>query len=123
MENKKDFDYTIVLDGNYADNSGHEEMSGTMIERLRREPDDAQEAMDRLYYDYERMCLKDPTILDKDDMYPHTYHWRMGDKYDPAKKAVLEEAIKLKVRVADTEAYQKYVEEISHRSFAPDSWD
>lgn len=123
MEGKKDFDYTIVLDGNYAESSGQEEMSGTMIERLRKAPVDNRDVMDRLYYDYEKMCLKDPTILDKDDMYPHTYHWRMGDKYDPSKKVVLEEAICLKKRIVDTDAYQRYVEEISQRSFAPDSWD
>ena len=79
--------------------------------------------MDRLYYEYERMSFRDPNVLDKDDAYPHSYQWRIGDKYDPAKKPVLEEAIEKGVRITDTEAYENYVEEIKHRKFTMESWD
>ena len=61
--------------------------------------------------------------LDKDDIYPHTYQWRLGDKYDAGKAPVLEEAIKKGVRIADTEAYEKYIQEVKSRKFEPDSWD
>ena len=125
MESKthKDFKYTIVLDGNFADAAGRVEEPAE-AEHVR---DDAhsehREMMDRLYYEYEKMCLKDPNTLDKDDIYPHTYQWRLGDKYDAGKAPVLEEAVRQGVRIADTEAYRKYIEEVKNRKFEPDSWD
>ena len=82
-----------------------------------------REMMDRLYYEYERLCLQDPNTLDKDDIYPHTYQWRLGDKYDAGKAPVLEEAIRRGVRISDTEAYAKYIQEVKSRKFEPDSWD
>ena len=39
------------------------------------------------------------------------------------KAPVLEEAIKKGVRIADTEAYEKYIQEVKSRKFEPDSWD
>ena len=117
LENAENFDYTIVLDGSY---------NGPEIETaddVKAEKDSEQEKMDRLYYEYERMSFRDPNVLDKDDAYPHSYQWRIGDKYDPAKKPVLEEAIEKGVRITDTEAYENYVEEIKHRKFTMESWD
>ena len=143
---RNDYKYTIVLDGSYA-KSGAEsakpaEDGGVMIQRevnekpagnaaaaVQREEtkrdlvSEHKAAMDRLYFEYEKMCLKEPTVLDMDDAYPHTYHWRSSDRYDPGKMRVLEEALKTGRRVADTEAYQRYVEEVKKLKFAPDSWD
>ena len=107
-----DFDYTIVLDGHY------------LAPEIKKEEEKSfKEIMDRLYYQYEIMCLNEPTVLDKDDAYPHSYQWRMGDKYDPGKEAVLREALKLGEKIENTESYQKYVEEVGKRKFKPDSWD
>ena len=151
----KDFKYTIVLDGNYNENSGHQEMPdelGQAVERrqpgrhAQNEEVPAHEAagesagaaesvsrktgslslhemMDRLYSEYERICFQDPNTLDMDDIYPHIYHWRIGDRYDPAKMPVLEDAIRQKCRIADTEAFEKYVNEVKSHKFQPDSWD
>ena len=40
------------------------------------------------------MFLKDYTALDKDDIYPHSYQWRVGDRYSEDKLAVIEAAVK-----------------------------
>ena len=76
-----------------------------------------------LYHDYERMILRDPTVLDKDDAYPRSYQWRMSDRYDPAKLAAVEEAINNRCRISDTYAYKKFIEEMKDRRFKPESWD
>lgn len=116
--NEKDFEYTIVMDASYIPPAADETKPGG---------DSADEApnaeYELLYFDYERMILRDPTVLDKDDAYPHSYQWRMGDRYDPGKLEALEEALKNRVRVSETQAYQKYIEDIKNRRFKPESWD
>lgn len=131
--NKRDYDYTLVLDSNYTETSEHEEALGTEVERLMPQtvqekaeqdgPADSREKADQLYSDYEKMCLREPTILDKDDAYPHSYQWRMGGRYDEDKIKVVEAALREGRRIEDTEAYQEYVEAIRNRKFTPDSWD
>ena len=125
MDNKNnDFDYTIVLDGSYR-GPDPEDLAPAAAEESAhaQEPADPREPADRLYYEYERKCLRDPLVLDKDDIYPHTYYWRTGDRYDPGKIAALEEALKTGKMVADTEAYEKFVESVKSRKFEPVSWD
>ncbi|MBE6028191.1 MAG: hypothetical protein E7227_06290 [Clostridiales bacterium] len=78
---------------------------------------------ERLYSEYEEMCLKEPTILDLDDAYPHSYQWRVGDRYDPAKIEVLKAALMEGKRISDTEAYQEYLEDFKRRRFEPVSWE
>lgn len=90
---------------------------------LKQDNADRKAAIDRLYDEYEKMCYKESTAVDKDDAYPHSYQWRIGDRYDEAKVAVLREALKERKLIADTEAYLIYVEEIKSRSFRPESWD
>lgn len=109
----QDFDYTIVLDGSYKGPDVQSEVA-----RI-----DEKAALDQLYKAYEAMILREPTIVDRDDAYPHSYEWRMGGKYGEGKRAVLEEAINLGKKIADTPAYEKYAEEIKNRKFAPESWD
>lgn len=118
--NDKDFEYTIVMDASYL---------GPDVNESRKPEDSADIADDPnaeyelLYYDYERMILRDPTVLDKDDAYPHSYQWRVGDRYDPLKIEALEEALNNRVRISDTQAYKKYIEEMKNRKFKPESWD
>ena len=129
MENKNidntniaDFEYTVVLDGSYKEPLMDAiEENNQVVERAVK--DDPKKAMDRLYQAYEKMCLKEPTILDLNDAYPHTYQWRIGDRYDPAREDMLKEAIEKGIKIADTEAYQEYAEEVRTRKFAPVSWD
>ncbi len=118
--NEKDFEYTIVMDASYI---------GPDVNDFRKPEDTAETAenpnaeYEMLYYDYERMILRDPTVLDKDDAYPRSYQWRVGDRYDPAKIAAVEEALKNRIRITDTEAYKKFIEEMKDRKFKPESWD
>ena len=116
----KDFEYTIVMDASYlgpdAKGSAKPEDSAGAAEIPNAE-------YELLYYDYERMILRDPTVLDKDDAYPHSYQWRVGDRYDPGKIAALEEALNNICRISDTQAYKKYIEEMKNRKFKPESWD
>ena len=87
--NEKDFEYTIVMDASYT---------GPDVNDFRKPEEGADNAGDAnaeyelLYSDYERMILRDPTVLDKDDAYPHSYQWRMADRYDPGKIEALEES-------------------------------
>ena len=117
-DKNKDLEYTIVMDASYR---------GPQIpdaqERPAEEADGSKREIDLLYDAYERMALMEPTILDVDDAYPHTYQWRMGDKYDPDKVAVVEEALRQKKRITDTEAYRSYIDKISSSKFKPESWD
>ena len=118
--NEKDFEYTIVMDASYT---------GPDVNEFRKPKAGAEGAADPnaeyelLYHDYERMIFRDPTVLDKDDAYPHSYQWRMGDRYDPGKLAALEEALNNICRISDTEAYKKYIEDMKNRKFKPESWD
>ena len=119
--NSDEFDYTIVLD------AGFSEPVTETLERGAPKPEaDAsgiREAIDRLYSEYEEMCLKLPSVLDTDDVYPHSYQWRMGDRYDPAKAAVVKEALSLGKLIMDTEAYERYAEQVKKSGFRPDSWE
>ena len=62
--NEKDFEYTIVMDASYI---------GPDVNDFRKPEEGADKANDPnteaelLYHDYERMILRDPTVLDKDD--------------------------------------------------------
>jgi hypothetical protein len=139
-DNNTGYDYTMVLDGDLK-GQGSLENGGTELNRAvpepvqakpaakaaapekRMEPGDFKEKIDRLYYDYEKMCLKWPTILDMDDAYPHSYQWRIGDKYDLGKMEALEEAIREGIKIENTEAYRKYISSITHRKVPQMSWD
>ena len=118
--NDKDFEYTIVMDASYI---------GPDVNDFRKPEDSADAADDPnaeyelLYYDYERMILRDPTVLDKDDAYPHSYQWRVGDRYDPGKIAALEEALENLCRISDKKKKKKYIEDMKNRKFKPESWD
>lgn len=118
--NEKDFEYTIVMDASYR---GPQIQAGAEASGKPAEIDESKRDIDLLYDAYERMALMEPTILDVDDAYPHTYQWRMGDKYDPDKVAVVEEALREKKRITDTEAYKTYIDKISGSKFKPESWD
>ena len=145
MDNKKadsvkDIDYTIVLDKNYSgpdlDKTGgwqkelesfippdYNTASDRAASDAADESGDTRAMIDKLYSDYETMCLKEPTVLDIDDAYPHTYYWRMGDRYDPDKIEVIKKALKQGIKIAETDAYLEYVEKVKNRRFSPDSWD
>jgi hypothetical protein len=138
---KNDFDYTIVMDKTYIAPDPEDIRREEAARKAAKEQDkspasnenqgkdqdkkpvDFRKLMDGLYDEYERMCFKEPTVLDKDDIYPHSYQWRARDKYDPSKKEVLEEALKLGVKIIDTPAYEKYAEEVKKSSSAAVKWD
>ena len=69
------------------------------------------------------MCLSRNDALDKDDIYPRSYQWRMGDKYDPAKVDLVKTALRLGRRIEDTAEYEEYVEAISKSRIETISWD
>ena len=134
INNLDEFEYTIVMHGDYINapvkaadapeqtaEAGGADSTSSAAGSQRTYT--TRDEIDRLYYEYEKMCLKEPTILDKDDAYPHSYYWRIGGRYDQAKVAVLKEALKSGKKIADTEAYEKYTEGLSKLRFAPDSWD
>ena len=118
--NEKDFEYTIVMDASYT---GPDVNDFRPAEEGAGQEADSNAEYELLYRDYERMILRDPTVLDKDDAYPHTYQWRMVDRYDPGKIEAVEEALKGRMRISDTEAYKRFIEEIKSRRFKPESWD
>ncbi len=118
--NDKDFDYTIVMDASYISPDANDFKQPEDSAAAAGDPNAEYEL---LYYDYERMILRDPTVLDKDDAYPHSYQWRMGDRYDPGKLAALEEALNNICRISDTQAYKKYIDDMKTRKFKPESWD
>ncbi len=124
FDSTTDFDYTLIMNQNEVEpkSGGNTEVSRQQAPEAPEVPDE-KEVADRIYYEYEKMCLKEPTVLDKDDIYPHTYQWRAGDRYDPAKVEVVEAALRQGVRIANTEEYLKYAEAIRNRRFTPDSWD
>ncbi len=134
-------EYTLVFDGEFK-GQGSLDSGGTEVARAqeakpvqfqktapqpepvkRTEPADMKEKIDRLYFEYEKMCLKWPTILDMDDAYPHSYQWRIGDKYDLGKMEALEEALKAEIKIENTEAYRKYISSVTHRKLPQMSWD
>lgn len=134
-------EYTLVFDGEFKgqgplDSGGTElaraqEVKQAPVQRAvpqaapvkKTEPADLKEKIDRLYFDYEKMCLKWPTILDMDDAYPHSYQWRIGDRYDLGKMEALEEALKSETKIENTEAYRKYISNVTHRKLPQMSWD
>ena len=131
-----DFDYTIVMDPRYPglDPVAPEQAASAAPEKESALAAPAKEPVaspekpvidpwERLYAEYEEMCLKEPTILDMDDAYPHSYQWRVGDRYDPAKIEVLKAALREGKRITDTEEYKKYLEDIKNRRFEPVSWE
>ena len=118
--NDKDFDYTIVMDASYISPDVND---FKQPEEKAAAAEDPNAEYELLYYDYERMILRDPTVLDKDDAYPRTYQWRVGDRYDPGKLAALEEALNNICRISDTQAYKKYLDDMKTRKFKPESWD
>ena len=118
--NEKDFEYTIVMDASYT---GPDVNDFRKPEEGTDNAGDANAEYELLYRDYERMILRDPTVLDKDDAYPHSYQWRMADRYDPGKIEALEEALNNVTRISDTQAYRKFLEDMKNRRFKPESWD
>ena len=121
FKNNEDFDYTIVMDPRYP---GLDPIRHEPLAEAEKKPEKVViDPWERLYAEYEEMCFKDPTILDKDDAYPHSYQWRVGDRYDPAKIEVLKAALREGKRITDTEAYQEYIEDIKSRKLEPLSWE
>ena len=93
------------------------------INTIKKVAEDPRVTMDHLYEAYEEMCYRDPTVLDRDDMYPHSYQWRNTDRYNLAKLAVLTEAVKQGKRIAETEAYKKFVGAGVRRAMSQMTWD
>ena len=121
FKNNEDFDYTIVMDPRYP---GLDPIRHEPLAEAEKKPEKVViDPWERLYAEYEEMCFKDPTILDKDDAYPHSYQWRVGDRYDPAKIEVLKAALREGKRITDTEEYQNYIENIKSRKIEPLSWE
>ena len=119
-----DFDnieYTIVMDPEYPLTEGMKE--GRIPESAKTVKKETGDATDILYAEYERMCLKEPTVLDKDDIYPHTYQWRIVRKDDPAKIALVRKALEQGVKIADTDEYQEFLEDVKKRGLGPDAWE
>jgi hypothetical protein len=121
FKNNEDFDYTIVMDPRYP---GLDPIRHEPLAEAEKKPEKVViDPWERLYAEYEEMCFKDPTILDKDDAYPHSYQWRVGDRYDPAKIEVLKAALREGKRITDTEEYQNFIENIKSRKIEPLSWE
>ena len=117
FKNNEDFDYTIVMDPRYP---GLDPIRHEPLAEAEKKPEKVViDPWERLYAEYEEMCFKDPTILDKDDAYPHSYQWRVGDRYDPAKIEVLKAALREGKRITDTEEYQNFIENIKSRKIEP----
>ena len=111
MINEKDIEYTIVMDPEFADALNQKKAA------------DPRHEVDLLYAEYEQMCMMDPTVLDRDDIYPHSYQWRMGDRYDPVKVGLVREALKENRKIADTGKYREFVEEMKKSRIDTISWD
>ena len=121
FKNNECFDYTIVMDPRYP---GLDPIRHEPLAEAEKKPEKVViDPWERLYAEYEEMCFKDPTILDKDDAYPHSYQWRVGDRYDPAKIEVLKAALREGKRITDTEEYQNFIENIKSRKIEPLSWE
>ena len=116
----KDIEYTIVMDASYI-GPDPEDLKKTEEEQTAEANQIAENEM--LYFDYEKMALMLPTVLDVEDAYPRSYQWRVGDRYDEGKIAALQEALNNRTKIEDTTAYRKYVEEFKSRKFKPVSWD
>lgn len=130
--NNKDFndmDYTVVLDRNYrgpvieAEQKKQEAEAANAVPEPEIEFDASKAEAEKIYETYESMFIKDYTALDKDDIYPHSYQWRVGDRYSEDKLAVVEAAIRRKKRIAETEEYLEYVEKVKRSKFTPMSWE
>lgn len=130
--NNKDFndmDYTVVLDRNYrgpvieAEQKKQEAEAAKAVIEPEIEFDASKAEAEKIYETYESMFIKDYTALDKDDIYPHSYQWRVGDRYSEDKLAVVEAAIRRKKRIAETEEYLEYVEKVKRSKFTPMSWE
>ena len=107
-------EYTVVLDRQQLP-----------IEALKSRDDEQislKESIDLLYSEYEKMRLNEPTVVDTDDIYPRSYQWRMGDRYDMGKVAALEEALKNWRSIEETKAYSKYIEVVTNSGMSPDAW-
>ena len=93
------------------------------IKNIKTVAEDPRRTMDHLYEAYEEMCFRDPTVLDRDDIYPRSKLWRSTDRYNLAKLAVLTEAVKNGIRLADTEAYKKFLGASARQAMAHMTWD
>lgn len=111
MSNEKDIEYTIVMDPEYASAIASQKDA------------DPKHAVDLLYEQYERMCLSGASVIDKDDIYPRSYQWRMGDKYDPSKVGLVREALRQNKKIEDTEEYRTFLEESKKNKVETFSWD
>ena len=133
MENNnkdfKDMDYTVVLDRNYrgpvieAEQKKQEAEAANAVPEPEIEFDASKAEAEKIFETYESMFIKDYSALDKDDIYPHSYQWRVGDRYSEDKLAVVEAAIRRKKRIAETEEYLEYVEKVKRSKFTPMSWE
>ena len=117
----ENIEYTIVMDPAFPlTEDGKPEQAAGSVNKEKR---DAGDTADILYAEYERMCLREPTVLDKDDVYPHSYQWRMTAKDDPAKIALVSAALKEEKKIADTDAYQEFLEDVKKRGLGPGAWE
>lgn len=107
-------EYTVVLD--------KRQLPIEAMKSGNKKQTDLKESIDELYREYEKMRLNEPTVVDIDDIYPRSYQWRIGDRYDMGKVASLEEALKDWKKIEETEAYSKYIETLSESVLAPDAW-
>ena len=114
-------EYTIVMDPSFTQTGGKgSEKDPVSADKSKRT---AGNSMDTLYAEYEMMCLREPTVLDSDDAYPHSYQWRLLDRYDPAKIALLKKAVEEGKKIADLEAYQEFLEDVSSRRIEANIWE
>lgn len=110
-----DIEYTIVLD--------RDQLPSDILKQDSEGRNDLRENIDLLYKEYEKMRLSEPAVTDPEDIYPRSYQWRMGDRYDMGKVAALEEALKKWVSIEETEAYKAYIETVSQKESASFKWD
>lgn len=99
------------------------QLSRNMLNQGKGAGESIKANIDRLYDEYERMRMNEPTVLDRDDIYPRSYQWRNGDRYDMGKVAAVQEALKSWKKIEETEAYSKYIAMKSSKILPPDSWD
>lgn len=119
-----DMEYTVVMDKNYkAPVMEAAKKEAAAAKEPKVQLSESQMEAEKLYEKYEKLFLRDFTALDKDDIYPHSYQWRVGDRYSEDKLTVVEAAIKQGKRIADTEEYLAYIEKVKNTKFTPGSWE
>lgn len=84
---------------------------------------DPKKEMDDLYEQYIAVHRGEIGFLDEEDLFPRSYHWKLEDKYAPDKKEILEEAVRFRKKIEETQAYQDYVEKKKRQKTMDMSWD